>query len=139
MDNRELDALVAEKVMGWEWWIHIESDARFIALGGGWVSHLHPKKASGKEPVDWDVINRACDLPRYSTDISAAWQVVENVERRFAAVQVIWEGPIYGARCIIRDEDGGAYSTEADKRAKTVPLAICLAALKALGVDPEKA
>lgn len=106
-----MDALVAEKVMGWEpvnefrqWW---------------WENGTKTKEVR---------------TPDYSTDIAAAWQVVERMERRFSTVQVIWEGPIYGARVLIRDEDGGAYSTEADKRAKTAPEAICLAALKAVGV-----
>ena len=130
MDSRELDALVAEKVMGSEWWIHIESDARFIAPGGEWVSHLHPKKASGKEPVDWDVINRACDLPRYSTDISAAWQVVEKLASPFQ----LEKDPDGEISCRIRLKTEWGPLAHADNPA----LAICLAALKALGVEQEK-
>lgn len=56
--GRELDALVATKIMGWR-------TAHFDASYGEWLG----------VPLDdyWE------DVPRYSTDIAAAWLVVKRM------------------------------------------------------------
>lgn len=96
--GRELDALVAEKVMG---------DTRFRQV---------PR-------AQWYLV-----LDHYSTDIAAAWLVVENaVGRGMPAginVAMNWAG----------DPDG--YVAEwagVRELADTAPLAICRAALRAVG------
>lgn len=63
--GRELDALVAEKVMGWTWdentaWSPTGSRNARVADGDLWW---------------W--------LPPYSTDIAAAWEVVERIRERW--------------------------------------------------------
>ena len=105
--GRELDALVAEKVMEWK----VDYIPRFGAavLVGG-LSGI------------------AC--PPYSTDIGAAWEVVEKVPYALCLMRVdgkwraqFWEFGKYTSR------------PQGEADAPTAPHAICLAALRALGVE----
>ena len=104
--GRDLDALIAERVMGWRrcadpnhgpecdyWW----TDATSASEPGG------------------------CTGRRFSTDIEDAWLVVEKMIKR-------------GGFEIQGDTDGHwVFFRWATAKAKTAPLAICLAALKAVG------
>ena len=106
--GRELDALVAEKVMGWVWGIDDER-----------LQYLVPAGAQLTRPP----------LPHYSTLIADAWQVVEKIgfmnlafgdtSDQHPNVTVRFWGEKAGQSCYV----------EAD----TAPEAICLAALKAVG------
>lgn len=114
--GRELDALVAEKVMGWTKRIsadHTGSEIKVLRNMGiiyAW------KDAERKE--------RGLDVPAYSTDIAAAWQVAEMM--RGLDFRLNKDGDWV---CCF----GGtvAFCGESD----TAPHAICLAALKAVGVE----
>ena len=100
-----LDALVAEKVMGLEY-------------GPDYVEGLGPVEG-------WaDADGNGVDLPAYSTDIAAAWQVVEKVGGYYA---LYWMAPgSYGGRYGIQIHDDASHVT-----ADAAPHAICLAALLA--------
>lgn len=74
--------------------------------------------------------------PLYSTDIAAAWQIVDRLrqivaERHVAPswpaqrIEIYWDGSLQSYRVIV--------PCYADKSASTAPLAICRAALKAVG------
>lgn len=111
--GRELDALVAEKVMG---------------------DYISDREG---EPGSW----RGPDftpLPQYSTDISAAWEVVEKIINHSDYVcwelSSEWKGdgaksdyPFYARFCL----GNGDKTAGAD----TAPHAICIAALKVVGVE----
>jgi len=109
--GRELDALVAEKVMGWK--------------------KIKPPNPSFKLTWMWDrlegaLIEDAQLTPRYSTDIAAAWEVVGKFfkdGKQTAVLSRPWLIPPdyyawiqYGKRC----------------PGESAPHAICLAALKAV-------
>jgi len=99
--SRELDALVAETVMGWEQ----------VAPDSIW----------------WQVGQRLIEAPPFSTDIGAAWQMVEHMRRRRRFVQIT---------CPVGDEiavdiEGPNGETLESSWAESAPLAICRAALKA--------
>lgn len=99
---RTIDALVAEKVIGW-------------TVKPGQIGTSHSVKGHFISPVD---------VPRYSTEIAAAWEVVE----RFLPMQLEftigkWECWSYAGEKLCSAEAG------------TAPLAICLAALKSVGVE----
>jgi len=98
--GRELDALVAEKVMGWA-----------PEYPGGW---LHPPRnhPNRKKYLDHD----GCSvLQPYSTDIAAAWEVVEKIEYNLELIEdEEWIASFFGVRAF----------------GKSAPHAICLAALK---------
>jgi hypothetical protein len=158
--SRELDALVAEKVMGWA------RDSRLTFgddLGIKDCYYLWPEQAVYRHKSEHDaywerwspngaevIINEF--VPAYSTDIAAAWQVVEKLTRPLANIRDgEWCLDRLGYRCCEHDEDGvhGEWrcSFRADKgedaewvhvTASTAPLAICLAALKACGVEPPR-
>lgn len=113
--SRDLDAVVAEKVMGWR------------KMEGFWVAPGTP---------DWvNLYSQPRDPPPFSSDIAAAWQVVEKMvghgegnEVRITAglgrCDVTFDLPGYRP---ILDRIGDATSD-------SLPTAICLAALRAVGV-----
>lgn len=105
--GRELDALVAEKVMGWT---GIENDN---LDGTDWYAGSPPGSEGHAE------------VPAFSTDISAAWEVVEEVNRK----------NVYGFR--LHNPGNGVWEASWNVLAEgmSAPLAICLAALKAVGVE----
>lgn len=104
--GRELDAMVAERVMG-------------------------------GEPISRKCLANYDDqkLPHYSTDIAAAWTVVDAVDTRNAAARAV------GVRTFsIHRYDDGTYIASffnASATANPAPLAICLAALQAVSASPE--
>jgi hypothetical protein len=108
LSPRERDALVAEKVMGFN-----KSDLDFM----------------GEIHVEKDGIHR--ELPHYTTDIAAAWEVVEKLNCQGYRVEIVCgsQGDTYvtfvigGIRCRV-----DCYNLKE---------AICLAALKAVGVEIE--
>ena len=98
--GRELDAEIAEEVMGW-------------TPRGAHPIHGCPMFATGSNDTF---------APYFSTDIAAAWQVVQKMGESCdqATIEVC----------------GGEWMCEFDgvgDQAHTAPLAICLAALKAVG------
>lgn len=100
----ELDALIAEKVIGWSYLKNKE---------GKWLC----KPPRGRVYVD---VGEKFVLP-YSTSINSAWEVVEKFDAEF--IQFFKCGGKW--QCCI----GIGLVVEAD----TAPEAICLAALKAVG------
>ena len=118
--GRELDALVAKKVMGWD--------------GFSGIIETSPEVGFSTEEIDELVKTGKLRFrpPEYSTDIAAAWQVVEKMQREnhdFA---------IHITSC--RDEDNQwqphfniSVTRTLLTGSKTAPHAICLAALKAVG------
>lgn len=120
--SRELDALVAEKVMGFylhkrrdEW---NDGDPYFYVTYPNFDGH-------GSD----ELIHK---IPNYSTDISAAWKVIEKVQESCGGIDLkfnrhdrMWETDFLASDndCLILGCDG----------APTVAHAICLAALKAVG------
>lgn len=106
--GRELDALVAEKVMGWTR-----------------TEHLGLKRTVWNIPAP-SYIEWADDPPPFSTDIAAAWEVVERLRANYsfqisADSSSDWE-------CYLENEDLDISHVSA--RSETAPHAICLAALK---------
>jgi hypothetical protein len=107
--GRELDALVAEKVMGW--------------------TDIHPCPEDDMREYGEDLWGRQPgsahnqqNVPYYSTDIAAAWRIFEkmhgHVERR--------GHPVPGEEWLAQMWFGGQ---GANAYASTAPLALCLAAL----------
>lgn len=139
--GRELDALVAEKVMGWRWYVFT------IAASGENVRAIFPPDDTA--PVrfgylpwkrgdhDWRIANGGYP-PAFSTDIAAAWEVVAEMEKRGQWCQV--ERCRRVGWCVTFAADPGAHCSPAYEDegiidcASTVPLSICRAALKVLSV-----
>lgn len=107
--GRELDALIAEKVMGLtvEWW---NGEVYSITVEEG-----HERSSSHVLP--------------YSDNIAAAWEVVEKLDNRNVVAKEM--GVL---RFTINRYDDGytARFFSVGATADTAPLAICLAALQAV-------
>ena len=166
--GRELDALVAEKVMG----LQVLGLANANNYDGDWIVFgdaipegdnnepvfLRDAEIPCQSCVSWDEWNKerpempeeklanghysSCleVVPFYSELIGAAWQVVEKLFADGFEVRVnLNHDDYFKNECIISKE----YWKEEDdivvNRVETIPLAICLAALKAVKVEIEHA
>jgi len=141
--GRELDALIAEKVMRWK----LEPTSCRDDCNNAWLS---PRDSGAFEMAGCE-----CSLPRFSTDIGCAWEVVEKLkiiknqryddedgdvpEAAISALILMNDGKWmarFDSTCSL---DEGYYERscylEDCKFAigETAPHAICLAALKAVG------
>lgn len=103
MDLRKLDSLVAEHVMGFN--------------------------NIGKRDIPGSETYQMFEYQKYSTDIAAAWDVVEKL--RLDAIWLQIKPNIFGFKIDCCPVPGVKIETAADN----APLAICLAALKAKGID----
>ena len=113
--GRELDVLIAEKVMGW--------------LPGG-ANPLLACPAGGSSADEGQT--SICTPPNYSTEIGAAWAVIERLFLQYQFRTILipdWQN-YWLAHVYHRDEDIyiAAHSY------KTAPEAICKAALLAIGL-----
>lgn len=127
LPDREKDALVAEKVMGWLQWTG----------DGDWDG---PEDATFFR--DWDdgagvaVYKPSTEEPAFyfspSTDISAAWEVVEKIKDKIFGIW--WEREPGSKQWSVTlnavDSYSGAENFEHDR----IEMAICLAALRVVGV-----
>lgn len=114
--GRGLDALVAEKVMG----LTVQHCAGYVAPNGvdttfiqlGYVKHASEMQTTY--------------VPYYSTDISAAWEVVEKLAPKEDEFRIT-RYHLQEWSCVFEFFNQSAVSAD------TAPMAICLAALKAVG------
>lgn len=122
--GRELDALIAEKVMGLE----LKQPKGVAWRENTWVYAINDFRDSGPMYV--------VDCDFYSTDISAAWEVVDNLRYR--------KIPISIAHVFFPAEERWEYIAKAENvqpygfefaTSDSAPHAICLAALKAVGYE----
>ena len=126
--GRELDALVAEKVMGWQ-------EFPYLILSDDRLSYCPPG------PVH---ISTVREVPPYSTSIAAAWEVVEKLRAMNSTLELYSPGALVNDEMGIHavewqatfkswEEPWGPHGPSVE--AQTAPHAICLAALKAVGVE----
>jgi hypothetical protein len=140
MSPQERDAWVAEKVMGWEMctFDHSRPKHRSSKDFPGTIINNWDSKGPHKwlESPDGQSKVYLCgcecvgeEIPHYSTDIAAAWEVVEKIYSQTNHFTLNYD-PSHPLVDFGEDAlDIGA----------SVPEAICLAALKAVGVDIENA
>jgi hypothetical protein len=117
--GRELDALIAEKVMGLKLYRH-----EYYGLSG----KLEPD-GPFLNPQGLESVNR--EIPNYSKDIAAAWEVVKKIVHPEVVSSFVFDLRVENWPRKFKakfSNGGGAYSAIED----SAPLAICLAALKAV-------
>jgi hypothetical protein len=130
--GREMDSLVAEKVMGFKW------DDRVCRICG-W-----PLKATAEEGCVVDncrqrpAPQRRADEPApYSIEIAAAWDVIQHWGK--ASVDMARYGYDGKWGCSFRFSEPLSGNRSIEKHAyaegATAPLAICRAALKCVGIE----
>lgn len=122
--GRELDALVAEKVMGFRH--YISSEWKGLVRTEGQISQIemHAKFDEPISPLKF--------VPPYSTAIEAAWEVIQECIRVRKEFKLEWRRePDEGWECSLELFDkiyDGPYNFTATS--ESAPHAICLAALK---------
>lgn len=117
-DDIDVDALIAEKVMGWKC-ADRDCDGKFLTRCGACGRHGHGNcYGNGEGAIQVSCIDRG-HRPSYSSDISAAWEVVEKMKDRYDRSTVEWV--TFAAWC--------------GELGDMTPSGICLAALKAVGVE----
>lgn len=114
--GRELDALVAEKVMGIQK-IPFNPETHVII---GMKDHR----------PDWTIT-----CPNYSTDISAAWDVVKELSTRFNITVATIRSPSELEYQVSFYTLGEKPEFKAMEYSESESHAICLAALKAVGIE----
>lgn len=108
--GRELDALIAEEVMGYN------------VMRTEWDAHeIYTEQARSAVPC-----------PNYSASIEAAWQVVQKLSKEgwHFRIEIDADGELFSVSLFRNERDG-----QSEIWAGNAPEAICLAALKALGVE----
>ena len=135
LEPRERDALVATEVMGWhEYPAHLWGEL----WQDGWPFHRPCEQCHEVWVEKKEEPAAPCKpyISRYTTDISAAWQVVEKITGTIqpdgAKREVEISSDCGHWRCDIAIE-GWALPPDIMAEADTAPLAICIAALKAKG------
>lgn len=128
--SRELDALVAEKVMGWYYIDHPYPENLWVEPGKRTTFFPPHFKWSMEEEKKMPGISNGISCPDYSTDIQAAWQVVEKLKENKDHLTKITIGTILSSWLVAVEVDDKGYFMAHEHSA---PHAICLAALKAVG------
>ena len=143
--GRDLDAQVAEKVMGWQ--------------RMSWKAYHDLERAAGRIREDWEderptltyswhdqsgaMTEQAEDMDEEngwhpSEDIAAAWEVVEKLHAqgmRGMALHTEDDGWRFTIQHPTKGSCGHDHWENNEGIADTAPLAICLAALKAVGCE----
>jgi hypothetical protein len=124
--GRELDALIAEVVMGWRWHRYdpLSGQGRYLeSPSDRWGGRSGAQHWDGSEPTYFD------GLPSYSTDVVAAFEVAERVIKGdLHTMFELTQAPGQGWACRFR-------TTAMRAQGETPAHAICLAALRARGID----
>lgn len=139
MDNREIDVLVAREVMS----LDVEPSSNY----DGWYGDLIPiGDREFIDPKGWVYDKGRRAVPHFSTNLICAWMLVEKVCNWDVDDNMLilkGQGPDLNPQ--LDDEDSGEWweaeingtwgkvTAEAD----TVPLALCLVALKVRDIDIE--
>lgn len=132
MDNQEIDRLVAEKVMRYE----IIPPSVHEGTGYENQGYFVVKEETEEEDAVW------VSQPEFSpsTNIQDAWEVADKIYDWILLDYRIYKERAYGGRsscvCEFYGYDRFRYKdVEHEAEAETIPLAICLAALKAVGIN----
>ncbi|MGG3879602.1 BC1872 family protein [Bacillus smithii] len=125
MNLREIDLLIAEKVMGWKLRKYFEDDCY---ITDEWVTDIQDKFNNSVIVIDVDKFNP-------STDIRDAWLILQKADD--FVVNKATEGSLGVRSGLAETGDIHCMYNGTHAYAKTAPLAICSAALKAVGVDVE--
>lgn len=136
----ELDTLVAEKVMGWKRMSWREYHGMKKAQGKyngeddrtDLTYSWHNQDGEMNDRLTRDMSDYGYELPEWSpsTNIKHAWEVVEKFPACFRLEKTFKDGLFAGWFCEVSSD-----SESFTARGQTAPLAICLAALEAVGIE----
>lgn len=139
--GRELDALIAEKVMGFK---RFNQPPDYDGNYGGEPVLFPPGMVPEKSGWQWPPkgkVSFAGFSPHYSTSIEEAWWVVERMRQRMCCFFLKSDGTAcwecYGITDMNSEEHNNPIISQWNVYicVETAPHAICLAALKAMEVE----
>ena len=119
--GRRLDAWIAEQVMGWKQVVVRQENPGVPDLPFQYGPHTQGQRPSEDHPYSV--------VPHYSTDIAAAWEIVEKLRHDrfpFVSVGIDWYGKTWEARFGVNQHGNSLGYAQG---CETAPLAICRAAL----------
>ena len=119
--SREFDAWIAENVMGCSVVWDTELDEPMCACARSWGIAPHEQAHSYEEGI----------LARYTTDIAAAWEVVEKMANTHKVRIYVQEEALYRVSVYIHEETYG-HLIGSGSTSVNAPLAICQAAYAAI-------
>lgn len=130
LSERERDAIVARRVFGWEVF------GRSAQVPAQYAGRPGPFWAP---PVGEPGFSEHWPIPNYTTDIAAAWAVIENLIARGWTPDLL-SGYVAAWVVVVdayqHNDDPVQWPVRAE--ADSAPEAICLAALRACGVPVEE-
>ena len=129
MTNRELDVLIAEKVFG--------AKVTFLDQTYGWRIDYEASESKCNNSISSDLGVEGYQLKKYSTDIEAAWEVIEKFNKDGGAITYSsMKNGTRGHFVTLSFIPEGTFSSRMDyvtvDEAESAAQSICLAALKAL-------
>lgn len=137
MNNREIDALIAEKLFNWLWFVNDTAGSTAL-LSPHQAEHVTPSPRlrpalPGERPKA--VPDLARNLPLYSQDMSSAWDVVAQMLEAGYRVKIIGRKRLGVSLYSVGFDahyfaDGAAWIQAEDE---SCARAICLAALYSIG------
>lgn len=140
---REIDRLIAEKIFGIrpckEWKkVSLGSAGGPVLIHGDWMKEVKHDYECYPDIEEVKALQGMLGGPaRYTTDIAAAWQLVDKIHERGFSVVVASgaEDSKYEVELTPTESAYAKGEREAAFTEATASLAICLAALKTYGVD----
>lgn len=137
MDNREIDTLIAERVFNWEWRereynprIFGDSPPKYHVWWDKEIDNVPPLCLTEKTNYNTDY------TPPFSLYIEIAWEIVEKLAKDWPEISISksqWTQTAGHYECVIEKTEDDRAIVEAE----TPAMAICLAALAAVGVEVE--
>lgn len=118
---RELDKLVAEKIFGWcDFWENTVNNSYQYLMG-------YPPQEQ-----DMGIDAERQEVWRYSTELEPAWSITEKFYS--ANISKLSNGAEFEAYLVTTD---GKVNIDGCAKAKSVEIALCLAALQTKGIEVE--
>lgn len=159
--SRKLDALVAERVENWRWMKYqapnysttrlltalFPPDApNRICVPNGYDRIWQPSNSREPRFSGWDSVpwwedgERQSGFPHYSTDIAAAWMVVEKMRADgwWMELRHCLDGGVPAWQCELTHNQDRFRGLRLYISAASAPFAISLAALRAVGVTEDE-
>lgn len=151
--SKKIDALIAEHVLDWAWYSALGKSFLFPPHMHEYLNNFKAHWTKGFVEKRWYDDKRIkcepsygieliytdykhCELPNFSKDISAAWQIIAGMEKKSFKEWLISNDEIYFQRGKLKEPDYAFGMSGNDL--ENIALNICIAALSALNIDLEK-
>lgn len=150
MRDIQRNALIAEKIMGWQWVPYTfydsgQADQLWLLPNAQSVADLTPGEWTyyEEDAQGQRIGNRYLPtwIPHYTTDMNAAWEVLQAMSTRYSAQSEFVDEPFAQFVDVLLPNSGGeiwtAWKCMATEVAKWTPESICKASLKSVGIPIE--